>query len=151
MPKSAVGHDDQLPPGRPAADLFDQLTRPIGERLVLLAQAVVIALGRAQCGQKRQRPDPGRPGYRHQQHHAQPAQTAGFDEVALTGAHGIAVDAAGGNLRSPAAFDGVVQTKDQRPLEREGAHQERQQDPAGRQARPHGAIQDPMIGLKCVC
>ena len=42
----------------------------------------------------------------------------------------------------------VVQSEDQRPLRGEGAHQQLQQDPAGRQARPYGAVQYPVVVLE---
>ena len=56
--KRAVGYDDDGPFRQPASDLPDHLARPIGQGLVPFAKSLVIAFGRAQGGEKRQRPDP---------------------------------------------------------------------------------------------
>ena len=47
-----VGHDDNGPSWQPSPDLFDHLTRPIGEGLVPFVQPLVIAFGGAQGGEK---------------------------------------------------------------------------------------------------
>ena len=69
----AVGDDDNGPSWQPASDLPDHLAGPISQGLVPFAKPFVIAFGRAQGGQERQRPDPCCPRNGNEQHHAQPA------------------------------------------------------------------------------
>ena len=68
--------------------------------------------------------------------------------MAARRAHRVSVDAARGNARSPAPLDRVVQPEDQRSLGGKGAHQQLQQNPAGCQTRPYGAIEYPVVGLE---
>ena len=63
-------------------------------------------------GQDRQCLAARQPGQRRQQHEAEPAKAACLDEMAVAGARGVAVDAAGADVCSPAPLDGVIQADD---------------------------------------
>ena len=96
-----------------------------------------VALGGREHGQEGQGPDAAGPGYGREQHHAEPAQAAGFDEVAVAGANGITIDAARLDLGPPAPLDGVIEADHDRSLRHEGGDQEQQEpvrDGAGRPA-----------------
>jgi len=87
----------------------------------------------------------------------QPAQPTGFDEVAVAGAHRIAIDAfrfdtcTGRKCRclgAPASLNRVVQTADDRPRRHKRLDQQPQQRVAQRPTRPGRAVEHAMIGLK---
>jgi hypothetical protein len=85
----------------------------------------------------------------HQQHGGKPAQTAGFDEVPLGRADGIAINATGPDLGPPAPFDGVIESDhDWGGVRQEGCDQQ-QEKPAGCGARrPRGAVEDTVEGAE---
>ena len=79
----------------------------------------------------------------HQQHGGKPAQTAGFDEVALGGADRIAIDATGLDLGPPAPLDGVVKPDHDRGAGRHQSVDQQQQQMVRRGPRqPHCAVED---------
>ncbi len=74
-------------------DEANQLAGPGGDGFVRATMLLGIALSRGKRAEEGQGPDASRPGNGHEQHEAHPAQPAHFDEVAVTGAHRIALDA----------------------------------------------------------
>ena len=125
--EAAVGHQHQLPPGHPAAGLQHQLPPPVGELLVPPPALAAVPLRGGEGRQERQRPDPPRPGDRHQQHQAEPAQAAGLDEVAAAGADRIPVDPLGADALAAPALDRVVEAEEHRTVRREGVEQQPEQ------------------------
>jgi hypothetical protein len=81
------------------------------------------------------------PGNGGQQHQAQPAQTAGFDKVPVTGPDWVAGDAFGADLRSGASLYGVAQAENQRPRGDEGGEEQTEQDASGLETGPARAVQ----------
>jgi uncharacterized protein len=65
--------------------------------------------------------------------------------MAVAGAHRVAVDAAGGDARSPAPLDGVVDADDHRPLRHQGGDDQIEQGPGQRAALPAPAVQHLVI------
>ena len=110
--KAAVTHEDDIAVGQPSAELARALTGPVGQQLVPAATLSIGALRWRQQGQDRQGLHDARPRDRRQHHEAQPAQAAGLDEMATTGADGITIDAARRDLPSPPTLDGVVHADD---------------------------------------
>src|SRR3954453_10341435 len=86
----------------------NRLTRPVGQCLVPPTVLAAPTLRRSENRQEWQRPAPADPGDRHHDHERQPAQTTRLDEMAVGGAHRIAVDAARLDLGPPASLDRVV-------------------------------------------
>src|SRR5437764_13176190 len=80
-----------------------------------------------------------------QQHHTKPAQSAGFDEVAVRGAYRIAVDATRLDLAPPSSLKSVIETDYDRAIGNKRADQELQQTAGDPSARPAVAVQHPMI------
>lgn len=80
-----------------------------------------------------------------QQHHTKPAQSAGFDEVAVRGAYRIAVDATRLDLAPPSSLKSVIETDNDRAIGNKRADQELQQTAGDPSARPAVAVQHPMI------
>ena len=122
-------------PGSQRRSCSKRLPPPVGQRLVPPAALAVVALRGGEHGQERQRPDAPRPGDGRQQHEREPAQAAGLDEVAARGAHRVAVDALGRDLRPAPALDRVVEADHDRPVRDETAHQQH----AGADARAPGS------------
>jgi hypothetical protein len=143
--EARVADEDDPAAGQPAAELQHALARPVGEELVPAAGFRVRALGRREQRQHRQRLDPRRPGHRRQHHEAQPAQAAGLDEMAVAGAHRVAVDPAGGDAGAPAPLDGVVDADDHRPLRHQSGDNQIEQGPGQRAALPAPAVQHLVI------
>ncbi len=106
----------------------------------------VIPLGRTECGQKLQAPNPPSPGNGCLQHATERAQHARLDERAVTGACGIAVDTPCTNVRATASLDGIVQTQRYRASRHERVQQSQRQPVVGYTWRPEGAVEDPMKG-----
>src|SRR3954464_8479073 len=99
-----------------------------------LATLPGVALGGREHGQEGQSPNAAGPGYGSEQHYAQPAQAAGFDEVAVAGANRVAVDPARLDLGAPTPLDRIVKANHNRP--RRGQHgDEQQQQPVCDSAR----------------
>jgi hypothetical protein len=88
------------------------------------------------------------PGDGYEQLQRDPAQPAYVDEVAMTGAHGVAIDAGCSNLRPTSAFDGFIATHDERTRRRERRDEQPKQDPTRSQVRPNRAVEHPMIPLE---
>src|SRR5947209_10039888 len=78
-------------------------------------------------------------------HHTKPAQSAGFDEVAVRGAYRIAVDATRLDLAPPSSLKSVIETAYDRAIGNKRADQELQQTAGDPSARPALAVQHPMI------
>ena len=72
-------------------------------------------------------PDAASPRNIGQQHHGEPAQPAGFDEVAVRGACRVAVDSTRLDLAAPSSFEGVIKTDDDGAIGNKGADQQPQQ------------------------
>ena len=112
-------------------------------------RSVVMPLRGRQRGQDRQRPGAGRPGDRHQQHQADPAQPAGLDEVAVAGAHRVAVDALGGDPLAATPFQRVVDAE--RGAVRSARRRRRAAPSSTRptaRAGPRGAAEHAVIAVK---
>jgi hypothetical protein len=107
--------DDDEPIGQPAPDLENALPGPAHQCLVTPPVGFVVMLRRRQDGEERQGPAPYRPRQRNHHHEGKPAQAAGLDEMAVRGAHRIAVDAARRDFLAPAPFNGVINADDDRP------------------------------------
>src|SRR5262249_36427540 len=110
--KTAVCYTDDLPARQPAPEEPDHLPCPCRQALMAAASLLIEALRGTQGRHKGQRPDAVSAGEGSQEHTREPAQATGFDHMGMRGPYGVAVDAFGGNLLAPAAFDGVIQTKD---------------------------------------
>ena len=71
----------------------------------------------------------------------------GLDEMAVGGSYGVAVDAAGADLRSPAPLDGVIQTDDDGlPLFYQLRHQEAGEPSCEVAGVSAGAVEDLVTG-----
>jgi hypothetical protein len=70
------------------------------------------------------------------------------DEVAVAGAHRIAIDASGCDLLATSALNRLVDTQDQRASGREGGHEQVQEHAASASARPNGPIENAVIRLE---
>lgn len=81
-------------------------------------------------------------------HQANPAKPVHVDELAVARAYRIAVDARRGDHGASSALDRLVEARHRRTRGREGSHEQVQQDAAGAQTQPGGAIQDAVIGLE---
>src|SRR3954468_9482064 len=68
--------------------------------------------------------------------------------LTVAGGHRIAVDAAHPDLPAPAAFDGVVDGDDDRPVRHEGDDEQKQELTRGKACRPAGRAQDTMVDSK---
>ncbi len=143
--KAAVADQHEVAPGSPAACLQGELTADIEQRLVAATPLAAGALGRDQCGEEGQRPDPFSPWHGRQQHQAHPAQPAGLDEVAVGRAYGIAVDALGRDALAAAALDGVIQRQHHGTVRRKGGDQQAEQDAGAGARAPDGAAEDAMV------
>src|SRR5262252_10661284 len=117
--EGGVSDDDDQPVRQPALDLENALAGPVCERLVTFALGVIVALRGGQYRQERQGPAPVAEGQWDHGHEGKPAQAARLDEMAVRGAHRIAVDAARRDLLAPAPLDGVVDADDDRPVRQE--------------------------------
>lgn len=146
--KTAVSHHDHLALGQPSLDLQEHLPRPFSQLLRRTPAIFVVALGRAQASQHRQRPDSLRPGDAHRQHQGQPTQTARLDEVGVRRTHRVAVDPFSGDAFSAPPLDSVIDGKDQCARRRELLDEQREQPAARGARRPAGAVQDAMISLE---
>lgn len=113
---ATISHHHQGSVGQPTTQLEDNLPGPVGEFLGPPALALVVALPGGQGGEHRQGPDPLHPGDEGQPHQTNPAQAAGFDQVAVAGVYRIPVDTPGANAPTPRALQGLVHAEDQRPL-----------------------------------
>src|SRR5215204_4586850 len=128
------------PPGR----LQKELAGPVGQRLVAATSLSGETLGGRQRGQKGQRPDPTGARDRSKQHDADPAQTAGLDEMAVTGPDRIAGDAARLDLRAPAALDSLIDADHHRSVWYKGRNQKREQTAGGGAPRPAVPVEHTM-------
>lgn len=133
---AAVGDRDYGTVGHPAPDLEQGLACPIDQLLVAPSGLPGEPFRGRQGAQERQRPDSSGPRNRDQQHDHHPAQTAGLDEMPEAGAHRVAVDAVGLDLRPPAALDRLVDANDVGLLWHEAGDQEREQALRDGTARP---------------
>ena len=128
--------------GQPAPPLKDELASDGVQGFVPTALLPASALGRYQRGEERQRADPACPGDWSQQHQTRPAQAARIDEVAVTRAHRIAVDAPRLDASPPAPFDHVVEPKHHGSARHESADQKPEQDAAAGPRAPSRTIED---------
>src|SRR5262245_27964745 len=112
---TAVRPKDDLTTRQPAPHEPDDLPGSFQQGLMAAALLCIEALGGAQHGHKGQGPDPVGPCDGGQHHTPEPAQATDFDNISMRGAYGITVDAFRGNLIAAAAFDGVIQAKDDAP------------------------------------
>jgi hypothetical protein len=110
--------------------------------------SLIITLRGRQHGQERQRPHALGPRDRHQQHHIQPAQATGFDEMTVTRSHWTPIDPAGFDLRPPASLNRVIEAHNNRTTDGKGLDQQQQQNTTDFPTRPHGPIQHSMLRLK---
>ena len=141
-----VGHRHHGPVRQPAPQLAQHLAAPVREGLMALPALLMVARRRRQHGEERQGPHLLGPRHAGQQLQRHPAQATRLHEVPLTGAHRITVEAFGGDLRPPPAFDRVIQPHEHRcPGRPEGADQQPQQDATQRAAGPTRAVEHPMI------
>jgi len=108
-----------------AADYQDQEARSVGQRLVLPAALLVVALGGCLSGKHRQYPGRTRPRDEQQQRQADPAQLARFDEELPAGAHRIAPVGFGHDALGLAALKYLTHTAEQRIVRREGGGEQR--------------------------
>jgi hypothetical protein len=76
------------------------------------------------------------------------AQGAGLDEVAVAGAHRVAVDALGHDPLAATPFQRLVDAEQERSGRDEGSHQQPPQHPADSQSGPRGAAEHTMIAVK---
>ena len=109
--KTAVRHEDNLAARQPAPYDADDLPGALQQGL-MVAAAGHRSARRDTTPSEGQGPDPVGPGYGGQHHTTQPAQATGFDHMRVRGPHGITGDTFGGDLCAAAAFDGVIQAKD---------------------------------------
>ena len=70
------------------------------------------------------------------------------DIQGLTGPHGIAVDAFGGDPIAASACDGILKAQDDDTTGHAHGHEESEQEPTGGERRPDGAMQATMIRRK---
>ena len=143
--EAAVGNQHQLASRQPPACLQDHLPAPLGELFVPPAGLAVVSFGGGQRGQKRQRPDALRPGDRHQQHHAEPAQAGRLDEMPVAGADRVAINAFGGDALAAATLDRVVEPEHHGAVRRERLDQQPQQQPGGEPRAPGRSAQHPVV------
>ena len=99
--KCAVGDQDNIAVGKPAADLQGGLTSPIKQRLGRLRFAEIEAFRGGEQREEWQRHDAAGPRHLHQQHGRKPAQAAGFDEVPLGRADWVAKNGRGASILAP--------------------------------------------------
>src|SRR3954470_13116505 len=114
-------------PGSQRAVLEQRLPGPVGQLLVPPAVLAAPVLGGREHGQDGQRPHATSPGYGSEQHHAEPAQAAGFDEVAMAGPNRIPINPARLDFGPPAPLDGVVEANHDRSRRHEGSNEEQQE------------------------
>ena len=112
------------------------------------AASAVGSLGRGKQRQDRQGLDQAGPRHRGEHHEAQPAQSAGLDEMAVTGAYRITVYPPCVDPVSPSAFDGVVHTDDNRAIGHEPFDHNVQQPPGYSAGAPSGATENLVIACK---
>ena len=130
---------------QPARGLEQALPGPVGQLLVRPAPLLGIPFRGRQHGQERQRPHAPRPGDRGQERQRHPAQPACLDEVAMAGAHGVAIDPAGRDALTPASFQRVIHPDHHRPGWREGGDQHSEQHPRCGASRPVRLVQHTVI------
>ena len=146
--KAAVAHEDDAAPWQPATELQCALPRPVGQQFMVPTTLMVGSLGRGKQGQDRQGLYQARPWHRGQHHEAQPTQAAGFDEMAVAGAHWIPVDAPCADPASPSAFDGVVHANDDGAIGHEPFDHQAQQSPGNGTGAPAGSVEDLVVACK---
>src|SRR5260221_3093586 len=143
---STIAHDNELLVRQPAAQLKDHLTRMVGNLFGFASLPFIVAFGGSQDGQERQRPNSSRPGNVCQPHQTYPAQAAGFDKVALAGAHRVSIDTPRCNLLSTSSLNRLINAKSQHAFSTHKRFQQQlQQDLPDFQARPLGATQHLMV------
>ena len=125
--ETGVGDDDDLAIWHPSPNLENGLASPIGQLFVTVLACGVVTFGRRQNCQEGQGPAPPRPWNGNHGHERKPAQAARLDEMTVRGAHGVAIDAARGDLAAPATFDCVVDPDYHRPARQEPVEDRRQQ------------------------
>ncbi len=153
--EAAVGHEDEITAGQPAACLYGELSAEVEKRLVPAPLGLVEPLGVHERGQERQalrsplqpasrvgasgflRPDAPRPGGGGEQHQADPTQAAGLDDLTLSlskeaarRADRVAVDAPRADAWSPPPLDRIVEADDHRAARRKRPHQMAEQEAA---------------------
>src|SRR5215813_11544472 len=133
--------------------------RPIpGFALLLLARfASVMApdfrplsvlLGATQHSQKRQGPDSLRPRQARQNHQREPLQAETFDDVLATGSDRVAVTPPTLDLPGAPPLKRIVAADDDRALSGQRQDNQSEENLAGLQRVPFGAIEHPMVVLK---
>lgn len=109
---------------------------------------LAVPLGGGERRQERQRPDMARPRDGREQLQRDPAQPAYLDEVAVTRADGVAVDAGCGDLGPASPFDRFVDAHDERARGRKRRNEQPEEDPTRPQARPDRTVEYAMIPLE---
>ena len=143
--KAAIAHENDVALWYPATDLERPLARPVGQQLVSATALMVGALRRSQQAEHREGLHNAGPGDRRQHHEAQPAQPTGFDEVAMAGADGVAIDAAHGDPAAPSALDCIVHPDDHGTFRHEAVDDHGQQAPRQRAGLPAGAVEELVV------
>jgi len=143
--KAAVADEDDPATWQPEAKLQCALPGPNSQQLMAPAASAVGSLGRGKQRQDRQGFDQAGPRHRGERHEAQPAQCAGLDEMAVTGAYRITVYPPCIDPVSPSAFDGVFHTDDNRAIGHEPFDHNVQQPPGDSAGAPSGATENLVI------
>lgn len=146
--KAAVADEDNAPAWKPATELQGVLARPVGQQLLAAPGFVVSPFGRRQQGQDRESLCQACPRHRGKDHEAQPAQTAGFDEMPMTGAHGISVYATRADPAAPSAFDRIIHADDDGAVWNQPLDHKAQQTPGDSAGAPAGSVEDLVIACK---
>src|SRR3954452_5856099 len=144
--KAAVPHRDHPPSWQPAYRLQQPLPGPVGQLLMPVTSLSGIAFGGREHGQEGQSPHAPGPRDRGEQHHAQPAQAAGFDKVAMAGPHRIPIDPARLDLGPPAPLDRVIKADHTRSLRHEGSNEEHQKPVRDGAGGPAPQPEPPVVG-----
>ncbi len=137
--EARVGDDDDPALRQPAPGLEDRLARPVRQLLVPPAAFGAPSLRGRQYRQEGQGPAPLDPGDGDHDHEREPSQPTRLDEVAVGRANRVPIDAAGGDLRSPASLDRVIDADHDRAVGQERLDNHRQElarDGAAVPARP---------------
>lgn len=140
--EAAVADEHDITPWQPAAKLEDALPGPVGQQLVPAPPLVVGPLGGCKQGQHGQRLDGTRPRKGRQHHETQPAQATGFYEMAMAGAHGIAIDAACSDPGPPPAFDCIIHPDHHGPCRDEAIDDHPQHPSRHRAGIPSGTVEN---------
>src|SRR5215218_3380110 len=108
-----------------------------------------ITLGGSQNREEGQGPHPRSPRDLHQQHHANPPQSAALDEGFVGGTDRVAVNALCGDPLTPASLQRLVDANYQgTPFGHERLNQRSQQHSADLKTRPASTAQDPVVAME---